>query len=98
MFPMLQFKFLNLRIATMTDVIEGPSDLSKEVCKHKLQSKKIYTEEFASSKIFCDLKGYLHYKTIASQNVSSEAQVTIFFFFFAEKLCPILKIFKFLYF
>ena len=39
------------------------------------------------------LKGYLRYKTITSQNVSSEAQVKNFFYF-VEKLCSILKMFK----
>ena len=37
------------------------------------------------------VKGYLRYKTITSQNVSSEAQVTTNFF--VEKLCSFLKIF-----
>ena len=41
------------------------------------------------------IKGYLRYKTISSQNGSSEAQVKNFFFFL-EKLCSVLKIFKFL--
>ena len=36
-------------------------------------------------------------KMRTSQNVSSETHVTNFFFF-VEKLCPVLKIFKFLYF
>ena len=40
---------------------------------------------------------YLHYKTISSQNVSSETQVA-FFFYFVERLCSILTVFKFLYF
>ena len=38
----------------------------------------------------CSPKGYLHYKTIASQNVSPEAQV--------KNFLSVLKIFKFLYF
>ena len=42
------------------------------------------------------LKGYLCYKTITSQNVPSKAQIKNFFV--VEKLCSILKIFKFLYF
>ena len=42
-------------------------------------------------------KDYLPYKMITPQNVSSEAQVEDFFNF-VEKLCSILKIFKFLYF
>ena len=39
----------------------------------------------ASSKVFCDyaeahhFKGYLHYKTITSQNVPSKAQINNFF-------------------
>ena len=45
----------------------------------------------------CIIKGYLHYKTITSQNVSSKAQVKVFFYF-VEKLCSVLKIFKFCYF
>ena len=43
------------------------------------------------------VKGYLRYKTMSSQNVSSEAQIKNFFCFM-EKLCSFLKIFKFLYF
>ena len=39
------------------------------------------------------LKGYLLYKAITSQNVLSEAQLR--FFYSEEKLCSILKIFKF---
>ena len=46
---------------------------------------------------YWELKGYLRYKTITPQTVLSEAQVKIFFYFI-EKLCSILKIFKFLYF
>ena len=42
-------------------------------------------------------KGYLRYKAITSQNVSSKAQIKKFFYF-VEKLCSLLKIFKFLYF
>ena len=45
--------------------------------------------------LFDLIKGYLCYKTIASQNVSSDVQVKNFFL---EELCSILKIFKFLYF
>ena len=37
------------------------------------------------------VKGYLHYKTITSQNVSLEAQVKTFYF--VENLCSVLKIF-----
>ena len=44
-----------------------------------------------------ELKVYIRYKTITSQNMSSEEQIKNFFYF-GEKLCPILKIFKFLYF
>ena len=44
-----------------------------------------------------NLKGYLHYKTITSQNVSSEAQIKNFFYF-VEKLCSVRKILKLLYF
>ena len=40
-------------------------------------------------------KGHLRHKTIPSQNVPSQAQSKNFFFI--EKLCSILKIFKFLY-
>ena len=43
------------------------------------------------------LKGYLHYKTITSQNRPSNTQVKNFLCFI-EKLRSILKIFKFLYF
>ena len=43
-----------------------------------------------------DLKGYLLYKTITSQNVSPGAQVKNFYYF-VEKFCSVLKIFKFLY-
>ena len=46
---------------------------------------------------FVMLKGCLHYKMITSQNVRSETQIKNFSFF-AEKLCSILKIFKFFYF
>ena len=42
------------------------------------------------------VKGYLHYKTITSQNVSSEAQVKNFFYFI-EKLSSVFKMFKFSY-
>ena len=43
------------------------------------------------------LQGYLRYNTIISQNVLSEAHIKNFFYF-VEKLCFVLKIFKFLYF
>ena len=43
------------------------------------------------------VKGYLHYKMETSQNVSFEAEDE-FFFYFVEKLCSVLKIFKFSYF
>ena len=43
------------------------------------------------------VEGHLQHKTMTSQNVSSEAQVNNFFYF-VEKLCFVLKIFKFLYF
>ena len=42
------------------------------------------------------VKGYLHYKTITSQNVQYETQIKNFCFI--DKLCSILEIFKFLYF
>ena len=42
------------------------------------------------------LKNHLHYKMITSQDVSSELQVKNFFNFI-QKLCFVLKIFKFLY-
>ena len=42
------------------------------------------------------LKDHLHYKMITSQDVSSELQVKKFFNFI-QKLCFVLKIFKFLY-
>ena len=45
----------------------------------------------------CKPKGYLRYKTIISKNESPEAQFKNFFYFL-EKLCSILKIFKFLHF
>ena len=41
-----------------------------------------------------EIKGYLLYKTLLSQNVSSEALRI----YFLEKFCFVLKIFKFLYF
>ena len=44
--------------------------------------------------IVVPLKVYLHNKTITSLNVSYKAQVNLFFYF-AEKLCSIFKIFKF---
>ena len=47
--------------------------------------------------LFLWLKGYLRYKMITSESVSSEAQVK-HFFYFVEKLCSVLKIFQFLYF
>ena len=50
---------------------------------------------FIQANIFF-LKGYLRYKMITSLNVSSEAQIKNFFNFL-EKLCSVLKIFKFLY-
>ena len=40
------------------------------------------------------IKGYLRYKTITSQNVSSEGHVKNLFYFI-EKLSFVLKIFKF---
>ena len=46
--------------------------------------------------IYLYIKGYLHLKAITSQNVSSKAQVKPFYF--VERLCSVLKIFKFLYF
>ena len=52
---------------------------------------------YCLSPIGVKFKGYLRYKTVTSQNVSSEAQVESFFYF-VEKLCSVLKIFKFLYF
>ena len=42
-------------------------------------------------------KRYLRYKTITLQNVTSEVKIKNFFYF-VEKLCFVLKIFKFLYF
>ena len=42
------------------------------------------------------LKVYLRRNALSSQNVSSEAQVKNFYF--VEKLCFVIKIFKFLYF
>ena len=48
-------------------------------------------------KLVLALKGYLCYKMITSQNVSSKAQIKNFFYF-VEKLCSALKIFQFLYF
>ena len=39
------------------------------------------------------VKGYLFYKMLTSQNVSSEAQFKIFYF--VEKLCSVFKIFNF---
>ena len=41
-------------------------------------------------------KGHLRYKTVTSQNVPPEANIK--FFCFTETLCPVLEIFKFLYF
>ena len=42
------------------------------------------------------LKCYLRYKMITSQNVPLKHRLRIFYF--VEKLCSVLKIFKFLYF
>ena len=42
------------------------------------------------------LKGHLRYKTIISENVSSETQVENFFCF-RRKLCYVLETLKFLY-
>ena len=44
-------------------------------------------------KVKAKVKGYLRYKTITSQHVSSETQVKNFF-----KICSVFKILKFLYF
>ena len=66
----------------------------KEVKKKKIlqfeKSKYLLKNNFA-------FKGYLRYKTITSQIVLSEVQIKLFFYF-AEKLCSIHKIFKRLYF
>ena len=53
--------------------------------------------KFTAEKMKFSIKGYLRYKTINSQNVSSEAHVKSFFYFI-EKSCFILKVFKLLYF
>ena len=47
--------------------------------------------------VFCDahFKDCLHYKMVTSQNLLSAAQVKDFFYF-VEKLCSVLKMFKFL--
>ena len=47
--------------------------------------------------VFCDahFKDCLHYKMVNSQNLLSAAQVKDFFYF-VEKLCSVLKMFKFL--
>ena len=58
---------------------------------------KCYLEILTAWKLVILIKGYFRYKMITSENVSSQAQVQNFFYF-TEKLCPVLKIFKFLYF
>ena len=55
--------------------------------------KKIEAESYSQF----DFKGYLGYKTITSPNLSSEAQIKNFCYF-VEKICSILKVFKFLHF
>ena len=45
-----------------------------------------------------DLKDYLCYKMITSQNVSSEEEQVKNFFHFIGKLCSVAKILNFLYF
>ena len=45
-------------------------------------------------KTVIEVKGYLRYKMITSQNVLFEVQVKKFFYF-VEKLCSVLEIFKF---
>ena len=52
---------------------------------------------FKSNQLEFYINSYLCYEMITSQNVSFEARIKIFFYF-VEKLCSILKIFKFLYF
>ena len=47
--------------------------LVMKLMQWKFQLKKIHKNEASI------LKGYLHYKMITSKNVSSEAQLTIFF-------------------
>ena len=60
---------------------------------HKIATKKTCGMVFS---IF-NVKGYLRYKTTASQNVPSTVQIKNFFDFI-EKLCSVLKMFKLLYF
>ena len=76
--------------------------INKEIsCLQKMFLIKDVIESIKVSfnPILCFLRPfvfYLRYKTIASQNVPSKAQ--IFIFYFVEKLCSLLNIFNFLYF
>ena len=60
------------------------------------KQNKTKTQAYNKIDNFAHMKGYLCYKMITSRNVSSKAQVKNFYF--VEKLCSVIKIFKFLYF
>ena len=67
---------------------------------HHHRQKDILLENIKAMFCKCSIfilrvEDYLSYKTITFQKVSSEAQVKNFFYFI-EKLCSSLKIFKFL--
>ena len=63
---------------------------------NKILTVAIIFSTYSTNNWAINIKGYLRYKTITSQDVPSEAQVKNFFFM--EKLCSVLEIFKFLYF
>ena len=96
LFNIWRYKFTS---ETIYLTLWKPNGLSK-----RLKQQSIWTRPKCKSKVSRDmdstkvllrgrLKGYLRYKTITSQNVSSEAQVKNFFYF-VEKLCSLLKIFN----
>ena len=67
-----------------------------------IEFKRLFSDEIdlswlCTNQIARFFKGYLCYRMVTSQNVPSEAQIKNFFYF-VEKLCSVLKIFKFLYF
>ena len=64
--------------------------ISKNVYIEKLDYSTIKIKPAnVKSRTYTDCKGYLCYKTITFQNVSSEAQ-TKNFFYFVEKSCSII--------
>ena len=64
---------------------------------NKCLKESCFPDSWKVSSVVPVFKGYLHYTRTTSRNVSSEAQVKNFFNL-VEKLCSVLKIFKFLYF